>query len=193
MSLASNAIIDVDYYLRYIGVDVDDANVDTTITEQLINQASTSIESLCHRKFRSGSASDIFNGDGKTEYWVTEASVTAKPTIYYWDGDSWETLSASTYDWTYTSTGRVYFTDGNGFSEGIDNWKIDYTYGYALADIPQDVKLACAMLVQFCSMLRSKAGKSSENFGDQSTSYDFVTPPKIINQLLAPYKVIPCG
>jgi len=191
MSLASNALIDLEYYRTVVQID-DSATFNSGAIESLINQASQMIETECNRKFITPSVAitEVFNGDGNRDHYVKNARIIATPTLKEWDGDSFETTS---YTFTYDQdTGRVYFTDGNVFSRGKNNWQISYTYGWTLSTVPADLKLACVGLTSHLRLLSQKMGIVSESFGDSSTTYDWEKNP-FIQRIINDYKVVNYG
>lgn len=189
MSLASNALIDVEYLLQVMELDEDDTSTPTETFEVFINAASQLIADLCNREFVAGSTSDIFDGNNSIEYFVVQANITTTPTVFVWDGDSFE---ATTYVFTYeAATGRVYFTDGNIFYAGKNNWKVTYAYGYAA--IPNDVKLACAVLAMNMRKTSKKTGIRSESYADVSTAYDPTALPELVRTVIEKYAVVTYG
>lgn len=188
MSLNSNALIDKEYYYRQVGYEIDNTNRDDTQYEQYINQASQFIETHCNRKFITGSVAEIFDGNDHKDYYVKYGRITDTPVIAYWDGDSWENLDTDIYDITYTTGGRVYFTDGNVFSEGKDNWRVTYSYGYTLATVPDDLKMACVGLIRFIEVQSQKMGITYEAVGNNITTYDIRNIPATVMDVLNRYR-----
>ncbi len=188
-ALSDNAIIDVDYYKNYAGIDVSDDFNDNELN-QFINQASVLMESEAGRKFRSNDATEIFDGNDTVEYIVKQKRITTLTTLSYWDGDSWEDITSPDYVYdTVESTGKIYFTDGNTFWQGVNNWKAVYTYGWSLATMPEELKLCCCDVVQWLYFLRKKSNISSESLGDKSVTYkDNASMPSSAKTILQKYK-----
>ena len=194
MSLNSNALVSIKYLKLALGIDESDTKYDNNRLEQFINQASGLIETECHRKFITPSADleEIFDGDSTKDYYVKNARIAATPTLYYWQGSAWvqDTSSSFTY---VEKTGRVYFTDGNIFSSGSDNWKINYKYGWTLKELPEDVKIACSYRVKYLMEMMRKGGISSESFGDTTTTFKMNELLKLSQSLLKRYKRLSVG
>ncbi len=193
MAAASNSLITVDYYKQFAEIPEDSTAISDEAFELLINQASTMLETVCNRKFITPASdiTEIFDGTGNRTYYVKQARLSASPTtLKYWSST---VFTATSYTWTYHSdTGRVYFTDGNVFDKGSDNWEIVYSYGWTQATIPQDLKMACAMLVEHLRLARKKVNITSESFGDASTSYDWQLPSGV-KMVIDNYKVVSYG
>jgi hypothetical protein len=171
------ALVDVDEVKEYLQIDTDTDTTDPWI-EKLINAASKRIENYCRgRKFIlvTTAIDEIFDGNGTSSYFTKYAPIVSTiSTIYYWDGDSWAALTGETHTQNNVK-GELYFTDGNRFTKGIKNWKISYTYGWALNSVPADLKDACLMMIGQKKKLfeDNLHGVSSKSFGDQSISYSF--------------------
>jgi len=189
--LASDALLTVVEYWEFRGGKGGDVNedVDTQI-ELHINAASTAIVKHCNRGFVNPGAdqTEIFDGSNTERYWTVNVPVLASPVpvLSYWNGSTW---TVCTYTFAYDNDiGRIRVTDGNAFFGGYQNWKLVYRYGYTQATVPNAVKLATFMLVQRMLKLIEKQGLESENFGDQSTTYNL---NKLIDAniqtMLAPY------
>ena len=197
MSLASNALVSVAEYKSYIGLDPSDGNVRDERLELFVNIASQDIEKYCKRKFRSGSAVEIRDGNGTSVMYVDQSPIVTLSEIAYWYGSNtgFSALSSSDYDWeTKDNAGKIYFTDGTEFTRGSMNWRLTYTYGYDRDDVPSDLKMACFQLVQRIELKAGNKGKDgkeglqSENFGDSSTTYDLATMPADIAKRLDNYR-----
>jgi len=193
MALADNALISVDYLRQYVEADEDDSAIPPELLITYINAASYMIERFCGRKFITPSAAvdEIFDGNGVHEYYVTNCPITETPSVYYW---SLTTFVSTTYTFTYDGdTGRVYFTDGSIFDEGVDNWKVSYKYGWAVSGLPEDLRLACALLAIHLRFRSQKMGITSESFGDGSTTYDMQAIPLVVQSILQKYRKLSYG
>lgn len=180
---------------NYLGIDssTDDPDADALI-DSLINSASQEISRLCNgRKFRKVATAidEIFDGDGENNYFTRNAPITNSPTLYYWDGATWQNDPS----WSTTqdnNRGEIWFDDGNIFFEGRRNWKISYTYGWDINDIPADLQLACLRLVALNKKLFNDSlhGVNSKSFGDQSISYTFDKIPASVLSTIYSYRRI---
>ena len=197
MSLNSNALITVPEYKSIVSLELDNTGVDDTQLEYLINSASQSVENYCCRKFITpdDQITETFEGFGDYDYYLKHCRIADDdvPVLYYWDGDSWETLSLTSYPYSYTrESGKIYFTGGDNFwkptQEGFQNWKVTYKYGWAIASIPSDIKVVCADLVSRSRFRLEKTSLVSESFGDTSTTYDTTLLPDAIKRILDRYR-----
>jgi len=203
--LATNALIDVKEYLEMTGTPINDQDQprDQIITH--INAVSQMIEKYLGRVIcPEQSKDDYFQGDNSDTYYVDHRYIASEaPTLYYWDGDEWVTMSVTDYPReTFGDKGKIWFSQGNVWDRKV-HYKVAYTTGYANADAPGDIKLACMRLIQQ-SMMRAngKEGLRTESFGDSSTTYNFaagwgMTAPSAIpfdiKALLAPYRRLTIG
>lgn len=170
---------------------IDDPAADELI-DTLINAASQEISRICNnRKFRKVTTAidKIFSGDNTAIYNTPNAPITATPTLYYWDGLTWQTDT----NWAFTNDlekGKVRFNDGNVFFKGEDNWKISYTYGWDLKDIPADLQSACLRLIATNKKLfdDNLHGVNSRSFGDQSIGYTFEKIPASVLATIYSYR-----
>ena len=199
MALNDNALITVDEYRLHKGVGEDDDNFEEERYEAWINQASQYFEDACHRKFitPSGDISEVFHGNGTKDYRVENGRITATPTVYLWNGGTkaFEDVETTfSFTFTYTGdTGRVYFTDGNRFSKGEDNYQIDYKYGWTQASLPDDLKMACIFLVNYYERMVKNLGITSHSFADDSTSFDLKDIPELVKSTVRRYEVVSYG
>jgi len=190
MALKSNALVSVSEYKLYSGLDTDDENLHTDTIETFINIASQAIETYCARSFRSGSDTYVLSGDGSSSVYTRYKPITSITSIEYWNVNAWVEATIDLYPYTYISeSGKVYFTEGNVFSFGSNNFRIIYSYGYSLSEIPQDLKSACMIMAQRSyKRAQGKEGLKSESFGDATTSYDFSTIPVDVLPILDRYR-----
>jgi hypothetical protein len=188
--MISSALLSLEEAKTWLGLSNDDEPEKDVILENWINSASEFINNYTGQTFiySATATNEIFDGTGAIDYFVCNRPIVAVTGVYYWNGTGW-TVTTSTYD-KVLKTGKIYFTDGSKFGRGSDNWKVAYTFGYTLINVPFDLKEACLGLV----MLRKKQfddgihGVSSRNFGDQSVSYSFGEIPNNIKMTLNKYK-----
>ena len=193
MSLASNALITLEYFKTISKVAKDATTYPDEAIEALINQASQVLESECNCKLitPANAIDEIFDGNRDREHFVKNGRITTTPTLKEWDGDSFET---TTYTFTYDGdSGKVYFTDGNVFNRGRNNWQVGYKYGWAIASVPVDLKLACVGIVNSLSLMYAKAGIASESIGNNSFSYDWSGHNPLIKNVIGKYQVLSYG
>jgi len=193
MGLNSNALISVYEYTHFTGETTPLEASQLARYEQLINFVSSTIDNELGRTLMSGSlASEIFDGCGDyiefvhDEYITAQAPIVATPSpaLYYRSGGEW---TACTTYWDYNvAEGTVYRTDGNYFSVGKKNWKVDYAYGYTSGSMaPQDIKLAACMMVKFIETSSDNIGKASETIGGQTSAYSKKWPSQAMDILYA--------
>lgn len=191
--LRDNALITVEEYITFLGkdpVNVTYQDFEVSQIEMFIGLVSEHIERTCGRKFITPAAAvaEIFSGNDRGDYYTDNGRVNAAPTLAYWDGDSWVALD-SNYTWAYDQdSGRVYFTDGSLFWKGSDNWKITYSYGWALADVPPDLKYLCQSEVRRRLLLMEKEGLKTEAVGEASTSYNLTETPQHLKDIYDRYR-----
>ena len=192
MSLATNALITYHEFQSFMADDSDNSAYNEDQITLLINAASVRIEKYCNRVFvPSTEVNEIFSGDGLKDYFVKNRHITALDNISYLNSTGgWTELAIATYPYTYDgATGRVWFNTGHRFTSGDDNYRITYTYGYATADCPVELKQACATLVQRKLLkIKGKEGISSESFGDATTSFNLDKMPTDLKEDLQPYR-----
>jgi hypothetical protein len=199
--LADNALIDYDEYLELVGIDPDNVNLNEDRIMVFINSASQQIEDYCDRKFVTPSADivETFDGDGESEYFVNHRRIASgsTPSFDYRISTTWTANNVSSYPISWDSDkGKIWFVKFNRtFHTGNTNWRVSYKYGWTRADIPADMKLACAELAKRAIMLLDgKEGLASESFGDSSTSYNLPTAlPDNIKLILNGYRAVSVG
>jgi len=126
-----------------------------------------------------------FSGNGKYKIFTKKAPVTDVESISYWNGSLWYNVDDLNYNWTYKDSGKIWFTDGNKFHKGDDNWKIVYQWGYT--ELPSDLTEAACILTDHFLQLAKHPGIKDQADGEQSFTYDRKIPD-IANQIIARYK-----
>lgn len=196
---SANALLTVAEYRLLANISDSDTAFSLDRCQFLVNGASGEVERYCNRKFISPSAAiaEVFSGDGEKNYFVQNLRIADgnTPTLAYWDGDSWESAVSPSYVFTFNSEkGLIYFTDGNVFTKGLNNWRVTYLYGWTIASIPADLKRACATMVQReLKKLDGAEGLNSQNFTDNTTSYNLSAWTPEIRETLNRYRRLTCG
>lgn len=135
---------------------------------------------------------DELTGTGVSRIYTRQAPVTALTSLHYWDGDSWEEMESTQFDFTFdASTNIVRFTDGTKFHKGNDqfrNWKVTYEYGYTTS-LPEDLKYACFLLTKYFIIESETLGKAYQMDGEQAFTYRHEFPPLVI-QVVRRYRTI---
>lgn len=188
-TLATSALITVEEYHNMDGKSPVDVDVHEAQYILHINGVSYAIENYCRRTICPvTSCNELFEGDGEKFYRVRHKKINETPTLYYWDGQSWQEMTTSEYPWSYDGDiGKIYFTQGGLFQAGTE-YKITYSCGYARASVPQDIKLACYLMVHRSLKRVEREGIVSESFGDQTLSVDLSYFPADVTRLLNPYR-----
>lgn len=205
MSLASNSLFAtlVEFKER-ADISATESAYNDTRLEHHLDAVSQFIEDYLNRKIITPAAAitETFAGDGTYCYYPKNQPIVSStdPTLHYWDGDSWYSVPATIYAWSYDTTwnGRVYFTEGDTFfrygQAGFQNWKLTYLYGYTASTVPEAIKMAAVELALRSMKLMDKTGLSSEGFGDSTTSYNLaLAMPDNIRLLLNKYRRIAIG
>ncbi|MDD4995733.1 MAG: phage gp6-like head-tail connector protein [Patescibacteria group bacterium] len=186
------ALVTLDEARRYLEIPEDDVSHDVML-EYLINAASQFIADHCRRKFITPTTAydEYFEGDGTESHYTKYAPLTTTiANIYYWDGMTWQNLTGTTFAQDNDS-GKLFFTDGGIFSLRTHrSYKISYKYGYAVAVVPSDLKLAVMELVavkrkKFTENLH---GESSKTFGDQTVTFSTDKIPEFVNEIVRKYR-----
>lgn len=192
MSLAANALISVEEFKVYANLG-GESIPDLDRVEALINSASQYIERYCERKFIQPVAAitETFDGSGLGYQRLANAPIVGTPDTLqsrYYIGDTWVD---SDYSFEVDAEkGLLILTDGHIFIKGERNWRVDYQYGYELADVPADLKRAAAGMVLAARnklQLRME-GIDSHNFGEQSWSISREFVSQEIENLIAGYR-----
>lgn len=140
-----------------------------------INRATDIIESYCRRRFLSTVHTDeIYSGDGSRYLSLRNFPVTSLASVAYRTGDfsspSWDAVDTElfTLDTAAGNDSGVIYLD-TGFHRGVENYRFTYTAGYALADVPNDLKEACIEIVSYLfNRRKSTPGIKSETLGRYS-------------------------
>lgn len=201
-TLAANALIEVEEYLNYAGISPDNPDLNEPLMFMHINAVSQALETYLGRKVcPTQDANDTFYGDGEADYYVDHMRINAAPTLYYWDGDSWEEMTTSSYPREYLGAkGLIWLTQY--VFEHKQQYKCSYNTGWDRDNVPDDLKLACMRLTMRGLKLAKdkKEGVASETFGDQTTRFTLqpdtrvatgsgIIPPDVLG-LIARYKKV---
>ena len=197
---ADNALITFDEYVTLLNQDVDNINLNKNRKHLFINSESQRIEDYCERNFITPSAdiTEIFDGDGTSEYFVKHRRIASDttPSLQYRISTPWNDNNTGSYpiDWD-NDKGKIWFVKFNRtFHEGDLNWRVAYKYGWSQDSLPTDLKVMCAELVWRAMMLLDgKEGLSPESFGDSSTTYNLASMPDNIKDVLNRYRRIQVG
>ena len=183
--------VEANRYLK-IGSEQGDAH-EMVVT--LINMISDAIEDRTRKKYRqkdfTGTDAEIRDGNGRPQMWTYHKPVIGTPTVYFYDGENWDDVTVAPYSLTVlckAETGEVYFDERHqGYPEGNNNIKIEYSTGYADVDsIPHRFKMACLKLMAryYAENQNDLHGLKSQAIEGQTNSFTFDEWPNDVNQLL---------
>lgn len=169
MTLKQNALISVAEL---------NAILQTTVTsgldEQVINYASQIIETLCNRKFISQDYTEqIYNIESPTHYLYFKNFPVTKITGIY---DFNTSTATKIMDYVKNTDYIEYLEDGylyfhSKLCKSIGELRVSYTAGYAIADIPYDLKIVCAQVAGLVYNTKAIAGVDSERIGNYAITY----------------------
>lgn len=167
-TLKSNAIISEAELEELLQI-----SLDTAYANALINMVSDFIDKYCGRHIIETDYTDeAYDGNGLYELYLKNAPISSV-TVKHWD------TVEDTADYTfvehddfvvYQEEGKIY--KRAGWSRGHKNYRISYTAGYALADVPYDLKFVCAKICETLHNGQGKSGINSETIGRYSVSYN---------------------
>ncbi len=148
--------------------------------QTLINLLSGRIAEWCGRVFISTAYSlEVYDGEGQYDLILKQYPVT---TLTLAKIDDVQIITGTLEDLTtwalYGSEGILWYAPG--WTVGRRNVKVTYTAGYAAADIPRGLAMAC---VEWCIVLLEGRYKDAK-----VKMEDSFPPPEHIAAALAPYK-----
>jgi len=200
ITLSATALATREEYYAWLGQTPDEITPEGQL-EMMLNAASLAVENYCNRKFVTPQTAgvdtaitEVFSGVGSIGYYTKQRPIKVVSAIHYWSADAWVAIPAS---WGYTyytdQSGYIYYTEGDTFYRGTNNWRVSYTYGYAQADVPADVKGVTIQLVRREILKADKLeGLESQSFGEASTRYNLgsyrLTPD--MREILDQYRTV---
>jgi hypothetical protein len=190
MALNSNALISLDDIREALGLESEEVKDDGFIIN-LINRASTRIESYCGRTFAASYYTEYHDGDGTSEVLLDQYPITHVSGL--WDdidrdfGDDYE-IGSDDY-LIYANEGRLsLYNDETTFCVGRQNIKVCYSGGYTT--IPDDLADACVnwVLHDYRRTKDKSHSFSSRSYGGASVGLDLSAIPSSIKAILINYK-----
>ena len=170
VTLNANALISVAELDEILQITIGDSDLSAT----LINIASDFINNFTNRKILSRTYTDeAYDGNNDCKIYLKQYPVTAVSTVKSWDTYNNEvsyTYTVYTEYLIYTDEGYIYIRGKT--VPGHKNYRVTYTAGYVLVDVPYDLKNACAQLAGLVYYNKGKAGVKSETIGKYSITYD---------------------
>jgi hypothetical protein len=159
-------------YKAYMGISSTNSDVEIDF---LIPKVSELVKSYCRRTFVDWYADakiEFFDGGFKTlllkETPLANVVSVARSTNY---GKTYTNLTKYT-DWVNQGDTIVSLAPG-GFSELINGYRVTYTAGYDLPDLPADLKLAVLDLIEYYSR-NSGVVKSSRDLNPNTTQISYI-------------------
>jgi uncharacterized phiE125 gp8 family phage protein len=147
MPLIAQAIIDVatvKQYVKLVGT------ADDTLIENIINGVSILFEKYCGAKFINQTITEVLDGSGEEKILVEYIPIVSLTEIKSAvDDTSPETLTITDFSFN-PSAGIIRYKTGI-FEAGFQNISIKYSSGYgaAIANLPDDLKLAALKQCEF--------------------------------------------
>jgi len=170
VALKSNAIItllELDEFLRNTIGDED-------LSHTLINMASDFIDRFCNRQILQATHTDEeHDGNNSNQIYINNYPIVSVTHIKSYDSNSavdLHTYTVNTEYLIYKKEGYIYMRGRT--SPGHKNYRITYVGGYLIADVPYDLKSACAKLAGLVYYGKGKTGATSETIGKYSISYN---------------------
>jgi len=166
VALKDNALITAVELDEMLRVTIGDADLSNT----LINIASDFIDQYANRSFISATyTAEKYDGNSDRRIYLKQYPIISVTTLASWDTISdivMTTYTANTDYLLYLKEGYIYFRYKT--MPGHQNYRVTYTAGYLIADVPYDLKNACAQLAGMIYNNTGKAGMKSEGIGQYS-------------------------
>ena len=170
VTLKPNALITVDELQIFLQTTIADSDYANT----LINLASDTIEKYTGRKFiKAVYTDDIYDGQSMQILYLKQAPIIAS-SVTVKDWDTYNNVA----DYTYTEHQDylLYLNEGYIYKRGVwvgihQLYRITYEAGYAIEDVPYDLKLACSKICEQVQNQTGKAGVGAETMGRYSVDY----------------------
>jgi len=143
--------------------------------QQALEVASDYIRNMTNREFvlaeNALTATEIFNGNGRKIYIPRQGPVISVTSIEYWDYglEAWDELDTSLYTIT-TDGNKVFYRELIPFHEGVNNWRIIYTFGFS-GSIPDDLKYAANLKAKEMTDIAGEESIVQQSDGEQSFTY----------------------
>jgi len=170
VALKANALISVVELDEILQITIGDADLSNT----LINIASDFIDNFTNRKIISATYTDeAYDGNDDYNIYLKQYPVSAVTTLKSWDtynNVAQYTFTEYTEYINYLDEGYIYLRGKT--VHGHKNYRITYTAGYLLVDVPYDLKYACAQLAGLVYYNKGKSGIKSEKMGEYSVTFD---------------------
>ena len=166
---------------------------DDVLFNVLINSASRLANSYTGRQLLSKSHTHYYDGSGSSELIVAEYPIVSVTTLNddtNRDFGSGDNISSANYMLDKEAGIIRLWNAEASFVKGDGTVKLVFSAGYAVADVPADLKLA---VMRLCAIMYEKALNRrhdvvSESVGDRTTTFTSADIPGDVRTMLAPYK-----
>jgi len=169
------------------------------LEDHLIHGVSAAIEKYLNRKILSSAAlTEYYNGNNTPILQLKQWPIISVTSVHDKRNNS-EGWEASDYDFELTENTDFIKDSDAGQLIHVNGWWVDsspyfykviYTAGYTLANIPADLLLGIKtwIAVIFQRVQSKLHGVDTHVFGDEAFTYDQSTIPKQVIELLKPYR-----
>jgi len=171
VSLNANALIDATELETFLQVTIASTDFKNTI----INVASDFIERFANRKLIATTYTDEeYDGNFDNYIYLKNYPVSSTDTFTL---KNWDIYNNSLlYTYTIHTEYTVYYNEGIIYvygktGKGHRNYRVTYKAGWAIANVPYDLKFACAQLSGLVYYHKGKTGIQSESMGNYSINY----------------------
>jgi len=142
-------VVSVDEIKGWLGSGLDNTTEEDDNLMELEKRIVQHVEMLTGRRFSEPTElEEIHDGNGKSRLWlrnfpVDNAITSVEDRIDI--GDAWAVVATTDY---VVNGRRVFRTNGEIWTEGLQNYRVVYEAGYSSADMPQDVKHAVMEIME---------------------------------------------
>lgn len=165
-------LITVTEYQTYAGQQQADKHTDQEQQEFMITAASEAFSDMVGYNLLSVARTEEFDGHNGLRQYTRVTPITVTPVLSFWNDTSFTVAGTDNYPRQVdNASGLIRMTSASFFRV---RWKIEYTAGYVVADVPFDVKeVVCQMVQRSIARISGKEGVTSESFEVQSSTFDF--------------------
>lgn len=169
MAPKANALITVAELDLFLQITIGNAS----LSDLLINMASDFIDRFANRHFiKADYTNQEYDGDGLNNIYLKDYPIVAVTELIEYDSYNATTI----YTFTVNTEYLLYLDEGYIFMRGRTtlghkNYRVTYSAGYLIGDVPYDLKNACAQLAGLIYYNKGKSGIKSEAMGKYSVTY----------------------
>lgn len=159
-----------------------------TLFGTLVTYASMIIENYINRKLYSATYTEYYDGNNEIKLFLNQYPISTVTTVKLYDYEQQTVLQTYTANEDYISyLNEGYIYKGSKWTYGHKNFQIVYIAGYST--IPEDIELACNMIVANLFNMPDKSNISAERIGSYSINYlsEQGLPPQV-KSILDNYK-----